>query len=471
MKRMMIAALVLMLAMMSMGASAQVDCPAGIEGADCDLYTQAIANAGASETASFTFSQSTVFDMMIMAIDQSASGAGQLVLDGAGNIVAASVELPEVTNNMGGMFGSGDGATTSALSFVYVDGVMYFGTGDSLDSLTWESFTPDEFDLDTMDLTLAGMIGTVDSSGMGIDPVSFGVTYSREDGVTLEDGTSVTAFSYDISEVSLSELMEEAINSAGDLGGDMAGLGLMGIDGTLTGTSSMYVDPNQPIFLGMSADIDITLDMSGMMGDETEGVEGMDSLFGDMSGNVTMDMFFTDFNSSVEIVAPEGATEMDGVRADGIRYTSGLLNIIVTYSTNMATEASFSGDFGFDTGGYYYYSSNCTADTRTLVSGGSLSVGDSISGSLSAGEAAEWTFSGAAGDLVTISLSSPDEEIDPYLELLGPDGLGLASDDDGMGYPNSQISGYELPSDGTYTIVACTYWDDDAGVYELSLSN
>ncbi|PJF23063.1 MAG: hypothetical protein CUN56_02800 [Phototrophicales bacterium] len=474
MKRLTIVVLVLVVMMMSMSASAQVDCPPGIEGDDCALYTEAMNNMLALESASFTFVQSTSFDMGFMAIDQSAYGTGQLVLDGAGNIVAASMELPEITNGMGGMFG-GD-PTTQAGAFVFVDGVMYFGSGDSLDTLEWESFTPEATDLQYMDLTLSGFIGLASESTLGIDPMDFGVTYSRVGDITLDDGRPVTAFSYDIPEISISELMEQAMDSGMDAG-DLSALGLMGMDGTISGTSSLYIDPSVPVmFIGMDTNITITLDMSGMLGDATEGTEGLEGLGdlfgGDMGGGVVMEILFNEFNATFDITAPADATPMDSMRADGIRYTSGLTNIITTYFTNLATEESmgdfgnFGGDFGM---GDAFYSGNCTPDSRTIISGGSISYGETVEGNLNLGEAAEWTFQGSTGDVVTIAMNS--EDLDSYLELLGPDGSGLASDDDGQGYPNPRIDSFELPADGTYVIVACTYWTDEAGSYTLSLGN
>jgi serine protease Do len=61
------------------------------------------------------------------------------------------------------------------------------------------------------------------------------------------------------------------------------------------------------------------------------------------------------------------------------------------------------------------------------------------------------------------------EMIDPYLELLGPDGTQLIYNDDGAGYPNALIEAYSLPTAGTYTIVARSFGDSRSGTYVLSL--
>jgi hypothetical protein len=48
-----------------------------------------------------------------------------------------------------------------------------------------------------------------------------------------------------------------------------------------------------------------------------------------------------------------------------------------------------------------------------------------------------YTFTGAAGQLVALSLNST--AFDPYLYLIGPDGAVLAEDDDGGDALNARI--------------------------------
>jgi hypothetical protein len=108
---------------------------------------------------------------------------------------------------------------------------------------------------------------------------------------------------------------------------------------------------------------------------------------------------------------------------------------------------------------------------------GSLVYGETVSSSISAMTyAQDWTFDGSAGDTVTITMISPDDTLDSYLYLYGPDGAELAYNDDAddpeIGFPNSQIPAFTLPADGTYTIRATRYGEDlgsSTGAYDLSL--
>ncbi len=68
-----------------------------------------------------------------------------------------------------------------------------------------------------------------------------------------------------------------------------------------------------------------------------------------------------------------------------------------------------------------------------------------------------YAFQGSAGDLVSVAMVQVDEEgeLDPYLLLFAPDGELLASDDDsGSVFLSALIDSVELPSDGTYLVLA-----------------
>lgn len=84
-----------------------------------------------------------------------------------------------------------------------------------------------------------------------------------------------------------------------------------------------------------------------------------------------------------------------------------------------------------------------------------------------------YTFSGTAGQQIYITLSA---QFDTYLYLYQgsyPGGSLIASDDDGGGGTNSRIpasSGFfTLPSTGTYTILASSYFANATGNYTLFL--
>ena len=85
-----------------------------------------------------------------------------------------------------------------------------------------------------------------------------------------------------------------------------------------------------------------------------------------------------------------------------------------------------------------------------------------------AGERDYYRFAGQAGDIVTISMTGLERFADTYLELYGPDGILLATDDDGGEGLAALIDGFRLPTDGTYRIVARAF-SGERGPYELTL--
>jgi hypothetical protein len=124
--------------------------------------------------------------------------------------------------------------------------------------------------------------------------------------------------------------------------------------------------------------------------------------------------------------------------------------------------------------GYGDYRLVLSRNGTTNIGAGSstLSYGQTISGSITNTDSEDrWTFSGAAGDLVTINMTSGT--VDSFLKLLGPAGAQLDDDDDGGGGQNSMIGLYLLPANGTYTIVATRYQGSSGsstGDYQLSLA-
>ncbi|MFW5692198.1 MAG: PPC domain-containing protein [Chloroflexota bacterium] len=87
---------------------------------------------------------------------------------------------------------------------------------------------------------------------------------------------------------------------------------------------------------------------------------------------------------------------------------------------------------------------------------GEISYGDVVESRLTNAMISERvTFTGAAGDIITITMTS--EDFDTYLLLLDPSGTEITRDDDSAGALNSRIGPFVLSEDGTYTIVANSY--------------
>ncbi len=102
------------------------------------------------------------------------------------------------------------------------------------------------------------------------------------------------------------------------------------------------------------------------------------------------------------------------------------------------------------------------------VTAGAIQPGQTLAGEL-AGDilAAAYTFTGTAGQSVTITLLS--EDFDSYLVLKDAAGTDLVSDDDSAGNLNARIGNFALPADGTYTIIATSYNNATPGNFTLTL--
>jgi len=123
-------------------------------------------------------------------------------------------------------------------------------------------------------------------------------------------------------------------------------------------------------------------------------------------------------------------------------------------------------------GGLYFF-------TDILGGGDSgLSYGDTVEGEITADSetapvdnklAATHTFSGDQGDLVQVSMEAIDPDLDTFLIVTDGDGTVLETDDDGGPGTDSRLQ-MQVPEDGSYTIYATSYSDDETGEYELSLT-
>lgn len=101
-----------------------------------------------------------------------------------------------------------------------------------------------------------------------------------------------------------------------------------------------------------------------------------------------------------------------------------------------------------------------------------IAYGQTVEGYLLEDERHIWRFEGAAGDVVTITMESPDEEIDTYLSLAQDEVANVVDSNDDAHLPDhwdydSQIAGYTLPDSGEYFILAESLTGD--GDYRLAL--
>ena len=101
---------------------------------------------------------------------------------------------------------------------------------------------------------------------------------------------------------------------------------------------------------------------------------------------------------------------------------------------------------------------------------GTIAYGDTVTGSIQ-GATAEmrYTFTAQAGDVIDIRMNNTSGNLDPLLILYGPNNQELARDDDSGGNFNAYLSGYIIPSNGTYTIAA-TRFGTSEGTFSLTLT-
>ncbi|GAB4570935.1 MAG: hypothetical protein Kow0077_06320 [Anaerolineae bacterium] len=113
----------------------------------------------------------------------------------------------------------------------------------------------------------------------------------------------------------------------------------------------------------------------------------------------------------------------------------------------------------------------------TFGGGGMLTYGESATGIIDDTTfAQDWTFTGNAGDTVTITMVALDGDLDPNLFLLDSAGNQLAENDDAddpaVGAFNAQIANFTLPASGTYIIRATRFGEEfgsSTGSYQISL--
>ncbi|MFH1485916.1 MAG: pre-peptidase C-terminal domain-containing protein, partial [Chloroflexota bacterium] len=103
--------------------------------------------------------------------------------------------------------------------------------------------------------------------------------------------------------------------------------------------------------------------------------------------------------------------------------------------------------------------------------GGTREMGQSVNGSIVYGEPYDrWTFQGTQGQLVVITMEASAGTLDPYLELLDPNGVREALNKD-SGPGNAARISTPLLKSGQYTIVAKDVDSLTVGSYVLRLTD
>ena len=112
--------------------------------------------------------------------------------------------------------------------------------------------------------------------------------------------------------------------------------------------------------------------------------------------------------------------------------------------------------------------------------GGALNVGDAVTGEITGIiYAVDYTITLQAGETITVTMEALGDRLDTYLSIFDADGAELAFNDDaavqvGDTSYNSQIVDFSAPADGTYTIRATRYFQENGsstGSFQLTVTS
>lgn len=185
------------------------------------------------------------------------------------------------------------------------------------------------------------------------------------------------------------------------------------------------------------------------------------SLPGPRYANLTLSPDNKDIDLILTLISPTGqtVTRIDNGYAGDTEIV--IDNLLQDSGLYVAEVSEFFGDSG------RYTLSLVLTEEPLFGGGGRLAAGQTIQSNLTRGAQHVWTFSGDAGELVSIVLT-PDNQFDAILDIYGPDGSRLAALDEGFSGDAEVVAGLELPLTGEYSILVRSF-AGEGGSYSLSL--
>ncbi|HLY28640.1 MAG TPA: matrixin family metalloprotease [Aggregatilineales bacterium] len=100
----------------------------------------------------------------------------------------------------------------------------------------------------------------------------------------------------------------------------------------------------------------------------------------------------------------------------------------------------------------------------------SLKYSQPATGSLNAGQTADYTFDGKAGDKPVIAMNTHNGSMVPHVALYDPQGRLIGEDSNGGGKGNALLKGTVLAADGTYKAQARNNAQSGTGTFSLVIS-
>ncbi|MBI3683138.1 MAG: pre-peptidase C-terminal domain-containing protein [Acidobacteria bacterium] len=190
---------------------------------------------------------------------------------------------------------------------------------------------------------------------------------------------------------------------------------------------------------------------------------------------LTVTLTSADFDTYLVLVAPSGAVAATNDDS-GPDTSNSRIEFTLNESGGWRIEATSYNQRA--TGSYTLTVSGCSEGGETACSTRPLSC-QPAAGRLSADSCARgqrgssyytdvYTFTGRAGQTVTISLESSD--FDSYLTLIGPSGAVAATNDDAAANNSNSRIQYTLPTAGTWRVEASSYNQRATGAYTITMS-
>ncbi len=132
---------------------------------------------------------------------------------------------------------------------------------------------------------------------------------------------------------------------------------------------------------------------------------------------------------------------------------------------------------GYEAGTTDFAEGDLTLTIERVMTGAPVGPGEEqvFLGELQANGTSQQTFEAQAGDFVTITVRSLNDNLDPLVDLISPDGVILANNDDhgsrsgSLGRLDARIYNYLISEDGTYTAEVGGY-RDRAGAFALTIT-
>jgi hypothetical protein len=440
---------------------------------DCALLEAAVGELGSLNSVNLkSFSLAIAGGAGDQQSSLTAEGFGPIVFEDENGLLAADLTLTNYNLT------TAEGTQSGSRSLRIVDSWLFVGQGEG-DAVAWQGTELDTSEIEVFGANLSDIRDfPVAEALVALNNLPGVVAWSRGEDVTLEDGTTVAVFTFDISLANL-VASEEFVNALSEillpliseLGGEMGGdllsdpatvsfvisLLLSQISDQLsTSTSqfSLWVSPDDNQIYGTAATIDVTVDLSFLSDFLPNSTSGTATAPAPINFALDFQSVLDQHNGEFVIEAPADYEPLDTSALEDFDLSSVLENIGLGGGDDSAAPAV------------------PTVETAEF----DIVVGEEATGTLnSANETDLYRLQASEGDVITITMqkSNDTSNLDPYLKLYDATGALLAENDDAenvseeLGFLDSQIFEFEVPADGVYLIEASALFIPDDGEYTL----